>query len=237
MTPHPAHTAPLPFRVPSLIKRNMTLFALSQTFTGAGMQFTYGFGPLMVLALTGSSDLVGISVGVVGFSRFLVAYPVGKVTDAYGRKPGILMGLSLALVGAVIIGLSMSWMSFWLFVTGLMVFGMGMNASQQLRVAATDMFPASHRARALGYLAMGSLLGLVVSPAVVRLCETLGKHYNTDPIGLAWFLLPVLILPGMVLIAYGSGPTRKRSAKTFTSTIPATPSRRAMPPRRRPSAR
>ena len=49
----PASTSPAPFRVPSVIKRNMTLFALSQTFTGVGMSFTYSFGPLMVLALTG----------------------------------------------------------------------------------------------------------------------------------------------------------------------------------------
>ena len=86
----------------------MTLFALSQTFTGAGMQFTYGFGPLMVLALTGSPDLAGVSVGLVGFSRFLVAYPVGKITDTYGRKPGIVMGLALALVGTVVVGLAMT---------------------------------------------------------------------------------------------------------------------------------
>jgi MFS family permease len=202
VTVAPSHTAPVPFRVPSLIKRNMTLFALSQTFTGAGMQFTYGFGPLMVLALTGSSDLVGISVGLVGFSRFLVSYPVGKITDAYGRKPGILMGLTLALIGAVVIGVSMSLMSFTVFVIGILVFGMGMNASQQLRVAATDMFPAQHRAEALGYLAIGSLLGLVVSPAVVRFCEELGARTGHDPIGLAWYLLPALILPGMGLIMF-----------------------------------
>jgi len=79
-----ASTSPTPFRVPTVIKRNMTLFALSQTFTGVGMSFTYSFGPLMVLALTGAPDLVGVSVGLVGLSRFLVAYPAGKITDTYG---------------------------------------------------------------------------------------------------------------------------------------------------------
>lgn len=202
MSTAPSHTAPLPFRVPWTIKRNMSFFALSQTFTGAGMQFTFGFGPLMVLALTGSSDLVGISVGLIGFSRFLVSYPVGRVTDTYGRKPGILMGLGLALIGSIIIGLSMTWMSFTVFVIGLLIFGMGMNASQQLRVAATDMFPATHRAQALGYLALGSLIGLVVSPSVVQFCEAMAKRIGTDPIGLAWYLLPVLILPGIALIGF-----------------------------------
>ena len=80
------------FGVPPLIKRNTALFALSQSFTGAGMQFAYGLGPLMVIALTGSASLAGLSVGLIGLSRFLVSYPVGKITDTYGRKPGILLG-------------------------------------------------------------------------------------------------------------------------------------------------
>ena len=60
------------FSVPPLIKRNTALFALSQSFTGAGMSFAYGLGPLMVIALTGSASLAGLSVGLIGLSRFLV---------------------------------------------------------------------------------------------------------------------------------------------------------------------
>src|SRR5262245_7299474 len=43
--------------IPPLIWRNIVLFALCQTFTGAGMQFAYGFGPLMIVQLTGSPAL------------------------------------------------------------------------------------------------------------------------------------------------------------------------------------
>jgi len=197
-----AAVSPPQFRVPSLIKRNITLFALSQSFTGAGMQFSYGFGPLMVLALTGSASLAGLAVGLIGLSRFLVSYPVGKITDAYGRKPGILLGLALALVGALVIGFSLQLQSFAVFVTGMLVFGMGMNASQQLRVAATDMFPAHHRAQALGYIAMGSLAGLVISPIIVTGSERAAHAIGQDPLALPWFLLPALILPGMLLIAF-----------------------------------
>src|SRR4051812_41736521 len=103
------------------------------------MQFAFGLGPLMVISLTGSASLAGLSVGLIGLSRFLVSYPVGKITDTYGRKPGILFGLSLALVGALIVASSMQLRSLSVLVLGMLVFGMGMNASQQLRVAATDM--------------------------------------------------------------------------------------------------
>ncbi len=189
-------------RVPTLIKRNTALFALSQSFTGAGMQFAFGLGPLMVIALTGSASLAGLSVGLIGLSRFLVSYPVGKITDTYGRKPGILLGLSLALVGAVVVGMSMSVHSFAVLVLGMLVFGMGMNAAQQLRVAATDMFPPHMRAQALGYIAMGSLVGLVISPLVISGAEAVAPRLGQDALGLPWLLLPVLIVSGMALIAF-----------------------------------
>lgn len=189
-------------RVPPLIKRNTALFALAQSFTGAGMQFAYVLGPLMVLAITGSAALAGISVGLIGLSRFLVAYPVGKITDAYGRKPGILLGLALALAGALIVGLSMRFDSFTVLFAGMLVFGMGMNGAQQLRVAATDMFPPSRRAQALGYVALGSLVGLLIAPLMITGAESLAPRIGLDPLAVPWFLLPALIVGGMALVFF-----------------------------------
>jgi MFS family permease len=190
------------FRVPPLIKRNTALVALSQSFAGAGMPLAYGIGPLMIVALTGSASLAGLSVGLFGLSRFLVSYPVGKVTDAYGRKPGILLGLTIALVGALMVGLSMSLRSIVVLIGGLLVFGMGMSAAHQLRVAVTDMFPPNLRAQALGYVALGSLAGLMISPVLVSIAEKVAPGLGHDPLALPWFLVPVLIVSGMIIVTF-----------------------------------
>lgn len=187
-------------RIPPLIKRNITLFALSQSFTGAGMQFAYGLGPLMVIAMTGSAALAGLSVGLIGLSRFIAAYPVGRITDRFGRKPGILLGLMLALCGALVVGCSSLVQSAVLLTVGILIFGMGMNAAQQLRVGAADMVPPQMRAQALGYVALGSLAGLIVSPVIVTEASRIAPSLGQDPLGLPWFALPILILPGMLLI-------------------------------------
>ena len=92
------------------------------------MQLAYGIGPLMVVSLMGSAVLAGLSVALLGFSRFLVAYPVGKITDTYGRKPGIMIGLVLALIGVIAVGSGMAIGSFWIFLVGFLIFGMGMSA-------------------------------------------------------------------------------------------------------------
>lgn len=189
-----------PSGIPPLIKRNTALIALSLSFTGAGMGLAFGLGPLMVVQLTDSASLAGLSVGLIGLSRFLVAYPIGKITDTYGRKPGVLLGLALGLAGALVLGASMQAASTWLFITGMLIFGMGMNAAHQLRVAATDMFPARLRARALGYVAMGSLLGLVICPLLIAGSEAFASRIGQDPLGLPWFLMPILIVPGMLIV-------------------------------------
>ncbi len=190
------------FHVPAIIKRNVALFAVSQCFTGAGMQFAYFLGPLMMVALTGSAGLAGLSVGLIALSRFFVAYPVGKITDSYGRKPGIFFGLALALVGTLIIGFSMMLKSPAALIAGMLIFGMGMSAAAQLRVAATDMFPPNMRARALGYLALGSLLGLVVAPVIVNTTEGLARRIDFDPMALPWLIMPVLIVGGMGVLSF-----------------------------------
>ena len=188
--------------VPSLIKRNTTLVALSQAFSGAGMPLAYGIGPLMIVSITGSASLAGLSVGLFGLSRFLVSYPVGKVTDAYGRKPGIQLGLVIALVGALVVAWSMSLQSIAVLTLGLLIFGMGMAAAHQLRVAVADMFPPSRRAEALGYVALGSIVGLGISPVLVAMAERTATSLGQNPLALPWLMLPVLIIAGMVLVTF-----------------------------------
>ena len=89
--------------IPPLIRRNTLLLALSQAFTGAGMGLVYSIGPLMIVAASGSPALSGLSVTLMGVSRFVMAYPVGRLTDVHGRKPAMLAGLVAALIGAVLV--------------------------------------------------------------------------------------------------------------------------------------
>jgi MFS family permease len=188
--------------IPPLIKRNTLLLALSQSFIGAGTQLAYGIGPLMVIAVTGSASLAGLTVGLFGVSRFLVSYPTGKITDTFGRKPGILFGQGLTLIGTVATGFAMLAQSAAGLVTGMVIFTMGVSAAQQLRVAATDMYPPRMRGLALGFIATGSLAGIVLSPLVMGIAEVMAQRTGAKAIGLPWLMLPLLIVGGMVLVRF-----------------------------------
>ena len=85
---------------------------------------------------------------------------------------------------------------------GMIVFAMGISAAQQLRVAATDMYRPRQRGLALGFIATGSLVGIVLSPLVMGLADVIAQRTGHSALGLPWLMMPVLILGGMVLVTF-----------------------------------
>ncbi|MDP2728664.1 MAG: MFS transporter, partial [Dehalococcoidia bacterium] len=167
---------------------------------GIGTQAIPTLSAIMVVRLLGSAALAGIGTSLVGAGRFLVSYPIGKITDTYGRKAGRLLGLSIGLVGSLLIGGSMALLSFPLFVVGVLVFGMGMAGAQQLRVAAADMYPPSRRAEGLGWVLTGSVLGALGGPVLISGATAVAEAIRAEPLALTWAFVPLVILPGIVLV-------------------------------------
>ncbi len=157
----------------------------------------------MVIAVTGSASLAGLTVGLFGISRFLVSYPVGKITDTYGRKPGILFGQGLALIGSFVSGLAMLAGSAIGLTLGMIIFTSGISAGAAVarrrdrHVSAAPARPGAglHRHRLAGRHR--------AEPAgdVARRSDR-GSAPATSALGLPWLMMPVLILGGMILVFF-----------------------------------
>ncbi len=86
---------------------------------------------------------------------------------------------------------------------GMIVFSMGISAAQQLRVAAAGICTGRASAGlALGFIATGSLVGIVLSPLVMGLADIIAARTGQNALGLPWLMMPVLILGGMVLVTF-----------------------------------
>ena len=186
--------------IPPLIKRNTLYLASSQAFIGAGGQMVPTLGPVIVTQMIGNAALAGIGTSITGLSRLLIAYPIGRLTDAFGRKAGIILGLLLIGSGASITGLAAIWNYFPIFLLGILVMGLGTGAVQQLRVAAADMFPPNRRAEGLGYVLTGALVGALIGPVLIRISELFADNVGLEPIALAWFLIPFVVMFSLVMI-------------------------------------
>ncbi|MGI9146508.1 MAG: MFS transporter [Chloroflexota bacterium] len=186
--------------VPPLIRRNTLLLAATQAFVGTGTQLVPTLGGIMIERLLGSLALAGLGASLLYAARLVIAYPIGWIMDTYGRKMGLLLGLVLSLVGAVTVGLAMLWSSFALFVVGLLVFGLGVGAGQQLRTAAADMYLPERRAEGLGYVLSGALVGALGGPLLIAAAQAGAGPLRLDSTVLAWWLVPVVLIPSMALV-------------------------------------
>ncbi len=187
-------------KIPALIRRNTLLIAASQAFVGTGTQVIPALGAVVMDRVFSAVVLAALPTSLMGISRTVVAYPTGKVSDVYGRKPGLIFGLVLALLGTVTVGLSVVWASFGMFIAGVLLFGMGIGAAQQLRVAAADMYPPHRRAEGLGFVLTGSLVGALGGPLLMLLATALSPRLEIDELAAPWFLVTAVVVPSILLV-------------------------------------
>src|SRR6476659_11244477 len=141
------------------------------------------------------SDLGGFSQFPWLFSVYLLAQAVsvpvyGKLADLFGRKPIMLFGIGLFLLGSVLCGFAWN-------MTALIVFralqGLGAGAVQPMSITiAGDIYTLAERAKAQGYLASVWAISAVVGP-------TLGGVFSE---WLTWRWLFIINIPLCLLAGW-----------------------------------
>lgn len=105
--------------------------------------------------------LMGLALGIYGFSQSLLQIPMGLLSDRFGRRTIVIVGLVLFALGSVIAALATS-------IEGLIVgrFLQGCGAvSSALMALVADLTTEKHRTRAMA--AVGASIGLAFSVAMI----------------------------------------------------------------------
>jgi EmrB/QacA subfamily drug resistance transporter len=114
-------------------------------------------------------DLGGFAQFPWLFSVYLLAQAVsvpiyGKLADLFGRKPIILLGISLFLLGSILCGFAWSMLALIIFRA---IQGLGAGAIQPITVTiAGDLYTLEERGRVQGYLASVWGISAVVGPSL-----------------------------------------------------------------------
>ncbi|MDD1476480.1 MFS transporter [Arthrobacter sp. H16F315] len=187
-----------------------------KTTLAEGVGFRSKRGPILI-ALMLSTGLVAIDSTIVAtavpsivhdvggftsfpwlFSAYLLAQAVSvpvyaKLSDIVGRKPIILIGIGLFLLGSILCGLAWSMPALIAF---RVLQGLGAGAVQPMAITiAGDIYTLTERAKVQGYLASVWAISSVVGP-------TLGGVFSSLGIWRGIFLvnIPLCLLAGWMLI-------------------------------------
>lgn len=145
------------------------------------------------------------------FSVYLLAQAVtvpiyAKLSDTFGRKPIILTGIGLFLLGSILCGFAWSMPALIVFRA---VQGLGAGAVQPMAITiAGDIYTIAERARVQGYLASVWAVASVVGP-------TLGGVFSQLDLwrGIFFLNIPVCVIAGWMLVRSFHEQVEKREHK------------------------
>jgi MFS family permease len=86
----------------------------------------------------------------------------------FGRRPGLALGYTLAVVGAGLGLVAVVNRSFTLFLLGMALFGIANTSNMLARYAAADISTGPQRGRAMGLIVWGSTVGSIIGPNLME---------------------------------------------------------------------
>lgn len=129
--------------------------------------------PFYAVEFGGGGLVVGLLISSFSVAQLVSAPLWGRVSDRYGRRPALLIGLGAAAVAYVIFGFADS---LWLLLLSRVVQGAGGGTVGVVQAYVADATEPENRAKALGWLSAASSLGVTLGPALGSLTSTLGRE-------------------------------------------------------------
>jgi MFS family permease len=144
--------------------------------------------PFYALELRASPEIVGLLIASFSIAQLLSAPLWGRVSDRYGRRPALLIGLTASAIAYAVFGFADS---IWLLFLSRLVQGAGGGTTGVAQAYVADTMAPADRARALGWLSAATSAGVTIGPAL----GSLAAHFGQEA--------PGLVASGLCLLNIG----------------------------------
>ena len=147
-----------------LLTSDFVFTTLANFANAFGMQMLVATLPVYVIRLGGSQVDAGLVSGAIAFTALLFRPLVGWLTDAWRRRPLVLIGTSCYGLASVVYLLAGS---IPLLVLGRFVHGFGLSCyTTAANAYVADIAPLRRRGEAMGVFSAAQAVGLIVGPVI-----------------------------------------------------------------------
>jgi len=164
--------------------RMLGLFMLIPVFAIFGKDLI-GFSPLWI----------GLAIGAYGLTQALLQIPMGWLSDKWGRKPVMLVGLSFFVLGSVVAALADS---VYMVTFGRVLQGMGA-ISGAVMALASDLTREEQRPKVMAVIGMtiglSFTIAMVAGPAIAAASGLSGIFWCTALMAITGLLLVWKVVP------------------------------------------
>jgi len=126
--------------------------------------------PFYAEHLGGSAVVVGELVSAFALAQLLTAPLWGRLSDRYGRRPMLLVGLAASAIAYILFGLANA---LWVLFLSRLVQGAGGGTTSVVQAYVSDTVPPRERAKALGWISAATSAGVMIGPAIASLSTSM----------------------------------------------------------------
>lgn len=129
--------------------------------------------PFYATRLGGGGLMVGLLVSSFSVAQLISAPLWGRVSDRYGRRPALMIGLGASAIAYLVFAFADSLLLLFL---SRIVQGAGGGTVGVVQAYVADSTEPEHRARSLGWLSAATNLGVAIGPVLGSLALGLGER-------------------------------------------------------------
>ncbi len=152
--------------------------------------------------------LIGIAIGIYGLTQAVLQIPFGLMSDRFGRKSMIAIGMLIFAVGSAVAAMSHS---IWGVIVGRALQGVGAVASVVMALAA-DLTREEHRTKAMALIGttigMSFVASLVAGPMLNQWIGVPGIFWLTSVLALGGIAVLQFWVPGPPICGFTTTPSR-----------------------------
>ncbi|MCC6212093.1 MAG: MFS transporter [Burkholderiales bacterium] len=169
------------------------------------------------LALAPAAALATLPVTCWVVGGAVATMPASQYMKKVGRKSGLMHGVSVGVLGALICAAAVWQANFWLLCLGALVFGTFNAFGQYYRFVAAEVAAPDFRATAVSLVLAGGLVGGILGPTTSRYTvDLVGPRYTGAYLALIGFVLVTLVLLSRIRIPELSAEERAASGRPMS---------------------